>query len=78
MNVYKAVYKCQLCGEIYEHRISREEAKQAIESLPSIFRMRPEKEVYENPIPIYVAHICKDNSCGLAYLQGFRKREVTE
>jgi len=57
--MYKAVYKCRLCGETFrDDKWSEKEAKEMF---------------LENCHDIWMEHRCKNGSVGVADFQGFKK-----
>ena len=68
---YRAIFKCRLCGEIYESGCTgcKDIALQSVVSvcLPNANPPCPQSPSITEP------HSCKDRSIGVADFQGFRK-----
>lgn len=68
----KAVYKCRLCGEVYEEGSTGENIAQAINVALAVsgntLSIRCGRNIYK-----HANHYCKDGSFGFADFQGFRR-----
>ena len=68
----KAIYKCRLCGEIFEDGTVGEELAQAINMALVVTgntqRVKCARNLYKRTM-----HYCKDGSFGFADFQGFKK-----
>ena len=70
--MYRAIYKCRLCGKIYAGReVNKENARFICVSL----RAAEYETDTESGFSIYrvESHHCKDDSYGMADFQGFKK-----
>lgn len=72
MSTCKAIYKCRLCGEIFEDYTTGEELAQAINMALVVCghtnHVKCARNLYK-----YTMHYCKDGSFGFADFQGFKK-----
>lgn len=74
--MYKAVYKCRLCGEMhFDSLISENEAEKCLRAFER-GKMRYKSNSGRNDIYKYKGHYyCNDGSLGIADFQGFKKTE---
>lgn len=74
MAEYKAVYKCRLCGELFEEGITGEGNAEAVNVALTV-----DENFYNSNTHTsghrHMPHYCKDGSFGFADFQGFRKTE---
>lgn len=68
--MYKAKYKCRLCGEEYNSLCTGSEDIASKETLYVAMGIRSEQVMAPK---LYDVHYCKDGSVGMADFYGFKK-----
>ena len=78
MTLYKAVYKCRLCGKTFYEEVtgSRNTAFHSVLGVAMNGKFYPEGCCIGSHL--FDCHSCDDGSCGLADFQGFRKEEEND
>lgn len=73
MGMYKAVYKCRMCGKVFKHENITDE-KHAVACLEER-HIGIRGTVWPSPPRMTETHICDGGSLGLADFQGWQKEE---
>ena len=74
MAEWRAIYKCRLCGEIFEDGVTGEGNACAINVALSVNETFYNSNTHSSGHR-YVPHFCEDGSFGFADFQGFRMVE---
>ncbi len=74
MSLYRAIYKCQLCGKLIT---TGKPAEVPPEKLPELLgKVIQNQQFVNNPwlyqVPFHIPHQCQDGSGGLAQFAGFQ------
>lgn len=74
MSKYIAMYKCRLCGTIFEHHTHANDEDEAAKKIVDFALVYSGADVRRRGIPlIFQFHKCSDASYGVADFQGMKK-----
>lgn len=76
--IYKEIYKCRLCGALFEVDTENPMESYAAESRVSLLCSGHSLGTITNSPRLYHAHACDDGSFGLSDFQGIKKIGVSK